>query len=278
MPAAALLSLTQDFSTCLQISAPTSLQPSPTSNLSPPPLLHPYQHFLLPSTPRILAPERITSQPSTALSNLPIRNTGTMHIPNRSSALAPTINTTAPCSASAAQSAEGRVAAVRQAALPDARVKPCHTTLSRKLKPSALRPHVAAGERLTLWTTEHTYAAQRELDALPIHLQTSVFRQALAGLEPSTRESYGAGLMRFTVFCDANDIPEYMRMPTSTLLIAAFVAQFPGALTDSSVKNYLSGLQMWHVLNNAPWHSNDQLVKLTRRAVTKAGVALKRPP
>ncbi|KAL1743892.1 hypothetical protein HDZ31DRAFT_64637 [Schizophyllum fasciatum] len=120
---------------------------------------------------------------------------------------------------------------------------------------------------------------QSQLDSyLPLHSQGEMVRQALAGLEPSTREGYGSGLLHFHVMCDATGVPEDARMPASQVLISSFTAQFPGKLTDSAVKNIICGLELWHTINHAPWHGNSHLVRLVKRAVTKAGVALKRPP
>ncbi|KAL1696574.1 hypothetical protein GGG16DRAFT_42781, partial [Schizophyllum commune] len=151
--------------------------------------------------------------------------------------------------------------------------------LSCRLLPSPYRPHCAARDRVLLWTSPFAISMQSQMDSyLPLQSQSEMLRHALSGLEPSTREGYGSGLMHFHVMCDSFGVPEVARMPASQALISSFTAQFPGIVTDSAVKNMICGLELWHTINHAPWHGNSHLVRLVKRAVTKAGVALKRPP
>ena len=94
-----------------------------------------------------------------------------------------------------------------------------------RITPSVFRPPVLASDRLGLWKTPHaqTYADSIEI-YLPKSVRTLLFNISLSSLEEKTRSNYGAGLLRFTQFCDAFSIPEELRMPAPEWLLAAFAA------------------------------------------------------
>lgn len=82
----------------------------------------------------------------------------------------------------------------------------------------------------------------------------------------STRETYAAGLLAFHVFCNQKAVPEQMRAPASTDLIASFVATLAGAYAGSTIRNYVSGVRAWHILNRLLW----ELDKPTMDTILKA--------
>ncbi|KZV63019.1 DNA breaking-rejoining enzyme, partial [Peniophora sp. CONT] len=83
-------------------------------------------------------------------------------------------------------------------------------------------------------------------------------REVLASsVTPSTLENYAAGLLRFTQCCDTLRIPENARMPASDDLLATFVALQVGKGAD--VRHCISGLQLWHTINSAPWKGGRML-------------------
>ncbi|PPR08177.1 hypothetical protein CVT24_001713 [Panaeolus cyanescens] len=141
-----------------------------------------------------------------------------------------------------------------------------------------LRPKVTAKERLEKWTTP--YGIQRRQEAslgfLPKHAVDKVYSLVLDSLEDSSKTSYGAGLLRFTQFCDEHDVDEEKRMPASPELVAAFVASAAGSVSGSTIKTWLSGLRAWHIFNRAPWNE-DEFLSLIRTAAKKIGVTNKRP-
>jgi len=70
----------------------------------------------------------------------------------------------------------------------------------------------------------------------------------------STKETYGAGLLVFHVYCDTLDIPEMKRCPVSPSLLLAFLSSCAGSYAGSSLANYAAGLKAWHLLHGQPWH------------------------
>ncbi|KAJ7613011.1 DNA breaking-rejoining enzyme [Roridomyces roridus] len=94
-----------------------------------------------------------------------------------------------------------------------------------------------------------------------------------------TRGSYVAGLLRFNHFCDLHSIPESARMPASEALLSMFVSSYgAGLVAAGTVSTWLSGLQLWHTVNLAPWHGGT-LLSRTRKGVSKlAPESSRRPP
>lgn len=101
---------------------------------------------------------------------------------------------------------------------------------------------------------------------------------AIQGLASSTLSVYGAGPLRFTQFCDSLDVPEADRMPASSFLLVTFISHYAGSFSGSTLNLWLSGLRSWHILHQAPWFGDDDLVKLARTAAHRLGTSHKRPP
>lgn len=103
----------------------------------------------------------------------------------------------------------------------------------------------------------------------------------LQSLDHSTRSNYGAGLLRFTQFCDLLALPEESRMPASPELISLFSAHHAGHASEKTLNNWLAGLHFWHIVNGAPWYGDDML-RHVRRGFTKlvppSSKRNKRPP
>jgi hypothetical protein len=130
----------------------------------------------------------------------------------------------------------------------------CNPLPNNSWAPSPLQPVVPADCHLILWNTPHSVALQNSLDAeISSHLQTEVFKQLLAASTLSTRETYGAGLLQFTQFCDHEEITEALHMPASPILLSAFIADAIGSCTGECIKNWLNGLRLWHIFNHAEW-------------------------
>ncbi|KAI0054733.1 DNA breaking-rejoining enzyme [Artomyces pyxidatus] len=88
----------------------------------------------------------------------------------------------------------------------------------------------------------------------------------VSSIDQSTRINYGAGLLRFTQYCDSLGISEWDRMPASDILLAGFVAA--GAGRVASAQQWVSGLRLWHDVNGAPW-LGDQALKRALAGVKK---------
>ncbi|KAJ7934680.1 hypothetical protein B0H13DRAFT_2305464 [Mycena leptocephala] len=153
-------------------------------------------------------------------------------------------------------------------------------TKNNVLGPSAFRPHVPADRRLLLWTTPHSLAAHESLQdaGISLSLQARIFEGLLQAHVPETRESYGAGLLRFSQFCDREGIGEAARIPADRFLLAAFVADAIGSCTGKCIRNWLNGLHLWHTYNDAPWFGDDGWLPALKKAADKGGVSFKRPP
>ncbi|GLB43019.1 putative DNA breaking-rejoining enzyme [Lyophyllum shimeji] len=146
-------------------------------------------------------------------------------------------------------------------------------------RPSPLRPIVPADRRVLLWTTPHSEQAQQSLDStISPRLQRKIFENLLLATSDSTRQSYGAGLLHFTQFCDREEISENLRMPASTILLSAFIADAIGTCTGNCIRNWLNGLRLWHLYNLADWHGRDRWVSSLQKAADIQGVPFKRPP
>lgn len=69
----------------------------------------------------------------------------------------------------------------------------------------------------------------------------------------STKETYGAGLLVFHVFCDTNNVAEENRCPVSRNLLLDFLCSCAGSYSGSALANYAAGLKAWHLLHGRAW-------------------------
>ncbi|KAI0628703.1 DNA breaking-rejoining enzyme [Trametes polyzona] len=163
----------------------------------------------------------------------------------------------------------------------DSRIKkPRKARPENTISASRFRPHVPAEDRLLSWTTPFAIEAQSKLSSLlPETAITKLFSTVLESVEPETRKNYGAGLLRFTQFCDHAKIPEEDRMPAGEPLLAAFVASWAGKVARTTIDNWVAGLALWHTSKGAPWNG-DRVLKATCKAASKLEPAKspKRPP
>ncbi|KAJ7108079.1 hypothetical protein C8R43DRAFT_1091893 [Mycena crocata] len=144
---------------------------------------------------------------------------------------------------------------------------------------SIFRPHVAANQRLLQWTTPHSLLAQQHLDdEISRRLQTRMFENLLDSTAEDTRQTYGAGLLRYNQFCDRECIPEGRRMPASEILLGAFISDHTGTISGKAIRNWMNGLRLWHVYNHADWHGKEGWLPGILKAADKKGAAFKRLP
>lgn len=149
-----------------------------------------------------------------------------------------------------------------------------------RLAPSPLRPHVLARDRIATWRTPYSFLSLRSLSMsfsseVISHWQDVV----LSSVDPDTRGNYGAGLLRFNHFCDTHLVPEVERMPASETLLSMFVANYgAGHVAAGTISSWLSGLEMWHTVNNARWQGGAILKRTKKGAGKLAPDSSKRPP
>lgn len=134
----------------------------------------------------------------------------------------------------------------------------------------AFCPSVKASEQLSRWSSPFALAAKQELcSSIPTQLADKADLAVLDSFAPNTRTSYAAGILHFTQFCDAWDIPEPDRMPASSALLVAFASSYVGHYRGKTISQWLSSVRSWHIINHAPWHGNDERLHLVRKAADK---------
>lgn len=149
---------------------------------------------------------------------------------------------------------------------PDGHVCLPRTRKDAHIVPSSRRPNVLASDRVLRWTTPHSDVFQSSLDSQLSSLAIlKLFQVMLFSLDENTCSNYGAGLLRFTQYCDSHHIPEHSRMPASEILLSSFAASAAGSVSESALNNWLAGLQYWHVVNGATWHGSDMLHHVRHR-------------
>lgn len=141
-------------------------------------------------------------------------------------------------------------------------------------KPSSLRPRVLAKDRISKWKSPWSNQSDANMgEFFPEATVSNLRRVVAASVEEPTLQNYGAGLLRFHQFCDRHGIPESLRMPASEPLLALFASEEgAGKVAGGTVASWLSGIELWHTVNAAPWAAG----KLIRR--TRQGIAKLAPP
>jgi hypothetical protein len=129
------------------------------------------------------------------------------------------------------------------------------------------------------WTTP--YSQERRLkDSNPYPKEVYEAAELIwcKGLVDPTKSNYGAGVLRFNQYCDKRRIPERLCMPVSDILLSGFIGEHAGKVSGDTIKAWLSGIHMWHILHGAPWCCNDSpRVTLARRAAKVEGSGKRRP-
>ena len=87
---------------------------------------------------------------------------------------------------------------------------------------------------------------------------------------PKTASNYSAGLLRFTHFCDDLHIDEETRMPAPEWLLSTFITSHGvGIVGKGAMVTWLQGLELWHAINNAPWHGARHLKRALQGACSR---------
>lgn len=77
----------------------------------------------------------------------------------------------------------------------------------------------------------------------------------------STKETYGAGLLVFHVYCDSLKIPEDQCCLISPTLLLAFLSSCAESYSGTALANYTARLRAWHLLHSRPWIVNAKELK-----------------
>ncbi|KIK32911.1 hypothetical protein CY34DRAFT_31361, partial [Suillus luteus UH-Slu-Lm8-n1] len=138
--------------------------------------------------------------------------------------------------------------------------------------PSPLRPHCLARERLRKWLPAGPSTRLASLESSATTITDSHLDRILEVMGSSwaqtTKETYGAGLLVFHVYCDSLKIPEEQRCPVSPTLLLAFLSSCAGSYSGTALANYTAGLKAWHLLHGRPWIVNAKELKATLDGAT----------
>ncbi|KAG2349432.1 hypothetical protein BDR05DRAFT_1020014 [Suillus weaverae] len=141
-------------------------------------------------------------------------------------------------------------------------------------KPSILRPHCLARDRLRLWRPARSSTRQ----TVTIENQSPSHEVSDAQLErilnviglswaQSTKETYRAGLLVF-----------HNRCPIAHSLLLNFLCSCAGSYSRSALSNYAAGLKAWHLLHGRTWQiSPSELKAVLDGAMASAPNTSKRP-
>ncbi|KAG0703379.1 hypothetical protein DFH29DRAFT_998529 [Suillus ampliporus] len=129
---------------------------------------------------------------------------------------------------------------------------------------SILHPHCLARDRLKLWCPVESRSLQNASGKI-LAITDEDLQQVITVMNTAwtqnTRESYGAGLLVFHVFCDTRGIPELQRCPVNMLTILAFVASCAGAYAGRTLANYVFAIHAWHILHGQTWEIQQSQLK-----------------
>ncbi len=136
-----------------------------------------------------------------------------------------------------------------------------------KIIPHPLRPQVLASERIFFWISLASLEKRRRFAIQYTRAQLLTFDNAvLHSLAEGTRSGYGSGIIDWICWCDRNSIPEERRLPISSHDLRIYFAHKVGFEGASKTNTILSGLRAWHIIQDVPWPSEDQLISNLRRA------------
>jgi len=115
------------------------------------------------------------------------------------------------------------------------------------------------------------------LDMLAVHMPNALIARERVVLvrvvKPKTLSNYGTGLLRFTQFCEALVVPESLQILAPEWLLSVFITmRGAGAIRGGMLRTWLLSLQLWHVVNGAPWHGAAHLKRALQgsKSVTPA--------
>ena len=102
---------------------------------------------------------------------------------------------------------------------------------SSRIPHSPLHPHVSSPDCFLHWMTPWGLARLHQLSQfLPRDIVAREHIVVVQAVKPNTLSNYGAGLLRFTQFCDHFNIKEALRMPAPEWLLSLLLPQEAQAL------------------------------------------------
>ncbi|KAF8590422.1 hypothetical protein K439DRAFT_1330118 [Ramaria rubella] len=126
--------------------------------------------------------------------------------------------------------------------------------------PNILHPPVLAHDHFLSWLTSFGLPQMdKAAEHFPPHIVLCK-RFMSHCIEPSLLRNYGAGLIRFTKFCNNFNIPEPDQMSVFEALLCTFISTCSaGPIGEGAICTWLEGLKLWYRINSAPWHGSPEL-------------------
>jgi len=79
-----------------------------------------------------------------------------------------------------------------------------------------------------------------------------------------TLSNYGTSMLQFTQFCDTFNIPKDLQSVVEWLLSHFITAWGASSVGGGTMRTWLLGLELWHVVNAAPWQGSAHLRRVTQ--------------
>lgn len=111
--------------------------------------------------------------------------------------------------------------------------------------------------------------------SLPVDVVDRTYAALLASFAPDTQENYAARLLCSHQFSNKYKVGEHAHMPTSHLLLTAFIAEYVSLQSGGTVKTWISGIKAWHNVDGPPWEGDNCWVELVRHMANKEGTAFR---
>jgi len=130
-----------------------------------------------------------------------------------------------------------------------------HPKPEDSIKPSPLHPLVPVAERFIHWLMPY---GLDYMDHLSKYFPPSIVAHNCIVLchciMQNSLNNYVAGLLCFTWFCDNFLIPKTTRMPATKALLCIFITSHgTGHVGQGTLTSWVTGLELWHSINSAPW-------------------------
>ncbi|KAJ7160664.1 hypothetical protein C8R43DRAFT_881376 [Mycena crocata] len=215
--------------------------------------------------------------PSRPLSSISIHPSPPLHLPHFLRSPVSTSSTQSAVTTTGLRSFAGAIEPKVGSHSSKSRPRPYPTHLP--LNSSPLRPFCFADERLYKWVPATSRRDRKSLPAADLQNVTNVLSHSWAD---GTLGTYGSGLLLFHCFCDSRGVPEILRAPASSDLLASFLAAAAGNYAGKTLENYLAGVRAWHILHGVAWAPNaaecDALLRAAAAIQPKSTQRKKRQP
>ncbi|KAF9439796.1 hypothetical protein P691DRAFT_768860 [Macrolepiota fuliginosa MF-IS2] len=74
----------------------------------------------------------------------------------------------------------------------------------------------------------------------------------------------------YHIYCDLEQIGEETCAPISSTLLTNFVTALAGSYSSSTISNYVSSIQAWHILHRLKWEIEDDILEVLLRGAQQA--------